>query len=1325
MRITIRLSIERVTELLNLHLPPGIRAITVLAPVHAGLSGATVWHIDMQSEGVAHNGFAVAKFDDYQRLTLENKHTDEVHKQSVLKQRVPEILFMSPSITELDKDDNPYTIGFLLTTYARDLQAEHIDMLQDHIAHNKRKDRDRIADQIGALITPLFGQWYDAIGWSSTRRSRPMLTIFNELLNIGGDEDRVKRLDERLKTYFGLSPTAQRLVIDQAGDEPLGLDNPAYVMQRPELWQGQTLTVADCPMHGDLHTANVICQVKRSGDRPLTAVPWLIDFANYQMNGLFFYDLVQLEFDILSQFLPSDTPEDWQDWLNLLKFISGDVLAPEGEPQGDRAPHAWRLMKPIRQFVQNYVEQTKQHTSGGIDAEMRHAWWLSVVIIGVRAAQREQAKPGIRAAGLVYAGLALKHLPHQTPPDGNAVALLTWYPDHGLNTVEPQTKPPSLPKLPVTQQTRLCKPHQYEIKTAFVGRADELKRLDAWAQSADRVLEVIAIGGQGKSALTWEWFNTRAQTTLPNFAGGLWWSFYESDGAMSRFISTALRLLGGLSADKIEAMSRDQREDALIDLGRDRALLFVFDGLERILNAYRTLRSATQTDEEVDSQLAEAAKNEADRPRACFNPQDGTLIKRLAGAGAARILISTRLPLADLEDQFGEALPKVARLELHGLSDPDVLALFRRYKITGNRQQMTDFARSFESHGLLLALVIGKVRNYMRAKGDFDRWYADEGHRLNLRQLDIVQKRTHILQFALEALSDDGRALLRRLAVFNYPFDFEAAMAIQPLWERYYSAPELPAPPFPAEEYERKQAEANQANDEWTAAIGKPNFMELYERRKALRAELAPYNEWQTDFTRREQAARERAHLAAEPDVNEALYELEDRGLIAYDFERRAWDMHPVVRGYAYNDLQADDPSGRAEALAGKQNYFESRETKPPEAVEDIDDLRRELEIYDALVQAGQFDRASDFYRDKLGDILLYQLNAYHEIVRLLTPLFRDGLDQPPTLASRGAQIPRITDLANAYSYIDEEQEARLRALNIRLNLEDRSASGLLVDIWAYSITLFDQNRYGSMIRVLRLGLRLAQVAEQKHYIANMQRMSFVAYINVGQWDEAETAYPAIDPADFNENERARWESEMKRSAAEMRIARGQDASALLDEAERVARSIRSPVGLRDVEQLRGEDALRRGDGRAAAHHFERYLEMQQKVRQGVHSARGGLARALLLQDHPDAARAQVEAGTDNLSAAEVWLALGEHDQAEETALAAYKWLWGEGAPYAHYDLPRAEAVLKQLGVSVPALLLFDESQITHLPEEDRIIAFIEELEAEKAKKDAEEGDES
>ena len=1034
---------------------------------------------------------------------------------------------------------------------------------------------------------------------------------------------------------------------------------------------------------------------------------------------MFFYDLAQLEFDILSAYLPDRSSDDWHDWLNLLTFIGGDALVPEEEPGGERAPHAWELIKPIRHFVNHYVAQTRAQSSGGVAVQLERAWWLAVLTVGLRAAQRGKAEPGVRSAGLVCAGLALRHLPHEPSPDPNAVALLQWYPDHGLMTSRPEhEEPPPTSKPPESQSARLHTPHRYEIKTTFVGRAHELEALDRWTQSDKRVLEVVAIGGQGKSALTWHWFHNRAEKAIPNFAGGMWWSFYESNGAMSRCVDTALHLLGRIPPAAVAKMNRDEREDALVKLCREQPVLLVFDGMERLLNAYRTWRAATQTDEEVDTQPGGADAGGPDRPRTCFNPQDGALLRRLAEAGAARILISSRLAVADLEDQQGKTLPGVELLDLKGLSDHDVLGLFRDYGVTGSSWQMVEFARSFESHGLLLALIIGKILSYPYARRDFDRWYADDGQHLRLSSLDLAEKRNHILRFAVEGLSPGAGALLRRLAVFNYPFDFDAALAINPFADReYVRPPGLSTPPLTADEAARKEQAKEDAHRAWLyAPSGSPEEADAAFRRDALDRELAPHHAWQAEFGAREQAARRQALHASEGAVYEALCELEDRGLITYDFVGRSWDIHPVVRGYAHNEL-ADDPNGRSEALAGKQNYFESRETKPPEKLNDLDDLRPEMEIYDALLQAGQLDRASEFYLVHLSRTLLFQFSAYHEIVRLLTPLFRKGFAEYPELTGHSAQSARITDLAIAYMHLDSEQAMRLYALAIRRDLADRAAVGLLANIGNVSLALFGQNRCGSAIHAVQLMLRLAQAAANPHSTALAQLFLFSCYCAIGWWDDAEVAASAVHVADIVDDLRVFREVELKHSAADMRIARGQDADDLLTEAERLARKSRHARNLRVTESLRGEAALLRGDGTAAAGHFASVLESLQDARLDVVDARGGLARALLLKGDRDGARAQIDAGSDNLSGAEVMLALGDNARAEKAALAAYEGLWGEGAPYAHRDLPRAEAVLTALHVAVPALPLFDEAKLQRLPEEDGIIEFITELESKNAMK--------
>ena len=66
----------------------------------------------------------------------------------------------------------------------------------------------------------------------------------------------------------------------------------------------------------------------------------------------------------------------------------------------------------------------------------------------------------------------------------------------------------------------------------LVGRQPELNLLTDWVadgSNATRIFNVVAIGGMGKSALTWKWFNEIAPEEMQPLAGRMWWSFYESD----------------------------------------------------------------------------------------------------------------------------------------------------------------------------------------------------------------------------------------------------------------------------------------------------------------------------------------------------------------------------------------------------------------------------------------------------------------------------------------------------------------------------------------------------------------------------------------------------------------------------------------------------------------------------------------------------------------------------------------------------------------------------------------------------------------------------
>lgn len=84
-----------------------------------------------------------------------------------------------------------------------------------------------------------------------------------------------------------------------------------------------------------------------------------------------------------------------------------------------------------------------------------------------------------------------------------------------------------------------------------------------------------------------------------------------------------------------------------------------------------------------------------------------------------------------------------------------------------------------------------------------------------------------------------------------------------------------------------------------------------------------------------------------------------------------------------------------------------------------------------------------------------------------------------------------------------------------------------------------------------------------------------------------------------------------------------------------------------------------------------------------------------------------------DLALADLWLALGDTDQARKHALRAYEWAWADGEPYVwRYELNRARELLQQIGADIPNLLPYDPAKDEKLPWEDEVAAAIEKLRA-------------
>ena len=91
--------------------------------------------------------------------------------------------------------------------------------------------------------------------------------------------------------------------------------------------------------------------------------------------------------------------------------------------------------------------------------------------------------------------------------------------------------------------------------------------------------------------------------------------------------------------------------------------------------------------------------------------------------------------------------------------------------------------------------------------------------------------------------------------------------------------------------------------------------------------------------------------------LHKGLTELEERGLVLWDRARNRYDLHPIVRGYAYEQMAESE---RHMTFRQMHNYFANLPPEDLDKVEKLDDLQRSLELYEVLVRLGRWDDAMD-----------------------------------------------------------------------------------------------------------------------------------------------------------------------------------------------------------------------------------------------------------------------------------------------------------------------------------------------------------------------------
>jgi hypothetical protein len=369
--------------------------------------------------------------------------------------------------------------------------------------------------------------------------------------------------------------------------------------------------------------------------------------------------------------------------------------------------------------------------------------------------------------------------------------------------------------------------HPYPMPPNFTGRVSERGMLTRWLnEDRDHPLLVLrALGGFGKSALTWHWLTH--DVDAKRWPRVVWWSFYEGGPSFDDFVGETLAYLHGKQGT---AQKRSPREAlvALLNALHQPGTLLVLDGFERVLRAFSGLEAAYQGDD--------AKHTEHDRD--CVSPLTENVLYNLALQPQLRskVMLITRLTPRIVEAKGGGQLQGCREVELRQMQPEDAVAFFHAQGVRGTHTEIELACQHYGYHPLSLRLLAGLILGDLRQPGDIA-----AAKRLDVSG-DLVQRQHHVLDQAYDRLTPVRQKLLGSIACFRWPVSYDTLKA------------------------------ATESDD----------------------------------------------------TLDRDLRELVTCGLLHHDVKERRFDLHPIVRHYAYDRLAAPD---RAAAHKLTRDYIDT----PPE----------------------------------------------------------------------------------------------------------------------------------------------------------------------------------------------------------------------------------------------------------------------------------------------------------------------------------------------------------------------------------------------------------
>jgi tetratricopeptide (TPR) repeat protein len=302
--------------------------------------------------------------------------------------------------------------------------------------------------------------------------------------------------------------------------------------------------------------------------------------------------------------------------------------------------------------------------------------------------------------------------------------------------------------------------HPYPLQENFTGRLSERKELTEWfTKGSCPMFAYVAIGGMGKSALTWYWLQEDIikQGLAPE--GIIWWSFYDREARFETFLEKAIKYVGKGEKDPNQIPGvRDKMETLYTFLCNNRFLI-VLDGVERVLRAYAGLGSPYKGDDVKEDEKGDF--------KTCIDPNVGTFLQWLASTNVkTKTLLTSRLCPKELDDIAG-CLHK----HLKEMNKEAAVEFFHRQRVKGARAEIETACQPFGYHPLSLRLLSGMIVKDPKYMGDIKAWTRHNP----LPKLEGTEKH-NILELAYNSLDPQKRTLISKLSAFRNPMAYDSIL---------------------------------------------------------------------------------------------------------------------------------------------------------------------------------------------------------------------------------------------------------------------------------------------------------------------------------------------------------------------------------------------------------------------------------------------------------------------------------------------------------------------------------------------------------------------